>query len=147
MKMIENDGYLQENWQRLYNGYITASFTVPVPWNRQAGSPRPVPVPIPWNRWSGSPEPVPVGPVPVPTSDSQVRFMQFFSGGFTVPWFGPVRNLSRMVPVPSGSGPVRFQVTRSVAIPRHNYELECTFQIKHFMVKVYLHCQFQRKYK
>ena len=39
-----------------------------------------------------------------------------FSGGFTVPWFGPVRNLSRTVPVPnpvpSGSAPVRFRVTR-----------------------------------
>ena len=47
--------------------------------------------------------------------------MKFFSGGFTVPRFGAVRNLSQTDPVPdpvpSGSGPVRFRVTRPVAMP------------------------------
>ena len=62
-----------------------------------------------------------VGPVQVPSRGTQVRFMQFFFGGFTVLRFGPVRNLSQTVPVPvsdpSGSEPIRFRLTRSVAIP------------------------------
>ena len=48
-------------------------------------------------------------------------FQQLFFGGFTVSQFGPVRNLSRTVPVsdpvPCDSGAVRFRVTRPVAIP------------------------------
>ena len=44
----------------------------------------------------------------------------FFFGGFTVSRFGAVRNLSATVPVPvpSASAPVRFRVTRPVAMPR-----------------------------
>ena len=49
----------------------------------------------------------------------------FFSGGFTVSRFGAVRNLSQTVPVPdpvpSGSAPVWFRVTRPVAITTYGY--------------------------
>ena len=66
----------------------------------------------------------------------------FFSSGFTVPRFGPVRNLSQMVPVPGRFQAVRFRVNNFINSLASHFSLKDIGQLSYFLgVEVIPHTQ------